>query len=432
MSRVLTIAQSEFLTLVKTKAFIIGIVLMPVLMAAFFFFMSYAERQMDVEQRRFAVIDHTGVLFDAVRTAAEARNAENVTDGKRTGPEFIPTLVTLAGQSVDDVKVDLSSEVRSKRLFAFVEIPAETLTDTTGKLPPILYYAENTSYQPLPSWLRTTLNDEITRLRFDDAGIDQALIARLNTRAALTSFGLVDRAADGTVKEAQEVDALARVAMPTFFLILMFMSVMTAGTHLLNAIIEEKMSKISEVLLGSVTPFQLMAGKLLGVVGVSLLLTSVYLLGGFYLVFSSGRWDLLDPGLIAWFLVFMVCASLLFGSIFLALGSACSDLKDAQSMMQPAMILILLAYMGSFIVIQNPESTIAIGMSFFPTMTPFAMLLRMAMPPGPPLWHVLLSVSMLVATTWFCVWAGGRIFRVGILMQGKAPTLPELVKWIRK
>ncbi len=432
MNRVLTIAQSEFLTLVKTKAFIIGIVLMPVLMAAFFFFMSYAERQMDVERRQFAVIDHTGVLFDAVRTAADARNAEHVTDGKRTGPEFIPTLVSLDGRSVDDVKVELSDEIRGDSLFAFVEIPAATLTDTTGDLPPILYYAENSSYQPLPTWLRTVLNDEITRLRFADAGIDQALIARLNTRAALTTFGLVDRATDGTVKEAQEVDALARVAMPMFFLILMFMSVMTAGTHLLNAIIEEKMSKISEVLLGSVTPFQLMAGKLLGVVGVSLLLTAVYLVGGFYLVFSSGRWDLLDPGLIAWFILFMVCASLLYGAIFLALGSACSDLKDAQSMMQPAMILIMLAYLGSFIVIQNPESNVAIGMSFFPTMTPFAMLLRMAMPPGPPLWHVLLSVSLLVATTWFCVWAGGRIFRVGILMQGKAPTLPELVKWIRK
>jgi ABC-2 type transport system permease protein len=432
VNRILTIAQSEFLTLVKTKAFIIGIVLMPVLMAAFFFFMSYAERQIDVERRPFAVIDHTGVLFDAISTAAIARNAENVADGKQTGPEFVPRRVALDGRTVDDVKVELSNEIRDEALFAFVEIPAETLTQTSGELPPILYYAENTSYQPLPTWLRTTLNDEITRRRFDDAGIDQALIARLNTRAALTTFGLVDRATDGTVKEAQEVDALARVAMPTFFLVLMFMSVMTAGTHLLNAIIEEKMSKISEVLLGSVTPFQLMAGKLLGVVGVSLLLTSVYLIGGFYLVFSSGRWDLLNPGLIAWFVVFMVCASLLFGSIFLALGSACSDLKDAQSMMQPAMILLLLAYMGSFIVIQNPESNVAIGMSFFPTMTPFAMLLRMAMPPGPPLWHVLLSVAGLVGTTLFCVWAGGRIFRVGILMQGKAPTLPELVKWIRK
>jgi ABC-2 type transport system permease protein len=172
-------------------------------------------------------------------------------------------------------------------------------------------------------------------------------------------------------------------------------------------------------------------GKLFGVVGVALLLTFVYFSGALYALFSSGRWDLFDPALLAWFVVFVVCAALLYGSVFLALGSACSDLKDAQSMMQPAIILLLLAYMGSFVVIQNPESNIAIGMSFFPTMTPFAMMLRMAMPPGPPMWHVLLSLAGLIGTTAFCLWAASRIFRVGILMQGKAPTLPELLKWIR-
>ena len=90
MSRVLIIAQSEFLTLVKTKAFIIGILLMPILMVAFFFFMSYAERQIDTERRPFAVLDHTGVLFDAVQAAATERNAGYVVDGERTGPEFLP------------------------------------------------------------------------------------------------------------------------------------------------------------------------------------------------------------------------------------------------------------------------------------------------------------------------------------------------------
>jgi ABC-2 type transport system permease protein len=430
VSRVLTIAQSEFLTLVKTKAFIIGILLMPVLMVGFFFFMSYAERQVDAERRSFVVIDQTGVLFDALRAAAEERNAQYVNDGVRTGPEFLPEQIDLDGRPVDELKLDLSARVREKEIFAFVEIPADAVSAAAGDVPPIRYYAESTSYEALPNWLRTTLNEEITRRRYDAAGIDQALIASLNTRTPLSTFGLVERAADGSVSEAQEVDDVARVIMPVFFLVLMFMSVITAGTHLLNAIIEEKMSKIAEVLLGSVTPFQLLAGKLFGVVGVSLLLASIYLIGGFYVVFSSGRWDLLNPGLIAWFVVFLVCASLLFGSIFLALGSACSDLKDAQSMMQPAMILVMLAYLGSFIVIQNPESNVAIGMSFFPTMTPFAMLLRMAAPPGPPLWQVLLSVTGLVATTAFCIWAGSRIFRVGILMQGKAPTLPELVKWI--
>jgi ABC-2 type transport system permease protein len=431
MSRILTIAQSEFLTLVKTKAFIFGLLLMPVLMAGFFFFMSYAQDHIDVERRPFAVIDHTGQLYAPLRAAAEQRNAPFVSGDTRTGPEFVPSEIALGGRTVDEVKVDLSEQVRKKDLFAFVEIPAEVITATAGTVPPIHYYAENTTYEPLPNWLRTALNEEITKRRFDQAGIDQALITRLNTRTPLSTFGLLERAADGSVTEAKEVDALARMALPFFLLVLMFMAVMTTAQQLLNAIIEEKMSKISEVLLGSVTPFQLLMGKLLGVVAVALLLAAVYFAGGLYALVASGRLDLLNPAILAWFLVFLVCASLLYGSVFLALGSACSDLKDAQSMMQPAMVLIMLAYLGSFIVIQNPESSIAVGMSFFPTMTPFAMMLRMAMPPGPPLWQVLLSVALLIATTGFCVWAGGRIFRIGILMQGKAPTLPELLKWIR-
>lgn len=432
MSRIFTIAQSEFTTLVKTKAFLFGIILMPVLMVGFFFFMSFAQRHVDVETRPFAVIDHTGVLFDAVRSAAEARNADNVDNGTRTGPEFVPSRVDLAGQSADERKVELSARVRDKSLFAFVEIPAEVLTATGTDVPPIRYYSESTSYEPLPNWLRTTLNEEITKRRFDAAGIDQAMITRLNTRTPLSTFGLVERATDGSVKEAQEVDELARMVVPFFFLFLMFMTVMTAAQQLLNAIIEEKMSKISEVLLGSVTPFQLLMGKLLGVVAVALLLTFVYFSGGIYALMSSGRWDLFNPALVGWFVVFVVCAALLYGSLFLALGSACSDLKDAQSMMQPAMILIMLPYLGSFIVIQNPESTLAVGMSFFPTMTPFTMMLRIAMPPGPPMWQVLVSVLGLVACTALFVWAASRIFRVGILMQGKAPTLPELLKWIGK
>ena len=123
---------------------------------------------------------------------------------------------------------------------------------------------------------------------------------------------------------------------------------------------------------------------------------------------------------------------LLFGSIFLALSSACSDLKDAQSMLQPAMMLVIVAYMASFLVIRAPDSGIAVGLSFVPTVTPFAMLLRLALPPGPPLWQAWLSVAILLATTFGVVWAAGRIFRVGLLMQGKAPNLPELLRWIRR
>ena len=430
MKRVLTIAQSEFLTLVKTKAFIIGIFLMPVLMVGFFTFMSYAERHADTETRAFAVLDASGMFYDAIATAAGTYNDKSGSGTNQAGPHFVPKRVDLAGRTVDDIKVELSDQVRKKELFAFVDIPANVL-DADQKAA-VHYYAENTSYERLPDWLRTTLNDEIAKRRFDGAGVDRALVSKLTSRTPLTTFGLVERASDGKVSEAKEVDEVARFVFPFFFLILMFMAVMTSAQHLLNAIIEEKMSKISEVLLGSVSPFQLLSGKLLGVVGVSLLLALVYFSGGTYAALRTGRQDLINPALIAWFLVFLVCAALMFGSIFLALGSACSDLKDAQSMLQPAMILVILAYLGSFVVMRAPDSPLAVGMSFFPTMTPFAMMLRMVMPPGPPVWQIALAVLILVLSTVFFMWAAGRIFRIGLLMQGKAPTLPELMKWVRQ
>ena len=411
MKRVLTIAQSEFLTLVKTKAFIIGIFLMPVLMFGFVTFMSYAERHADTETRAFAVLDPSGNFYDAIATAAGTYNDKSGSGTTQAGPHFVPKRVDLAGRTADDVKVELSEQVRKKELFAFVEIPANVL-DADRKAA-LHYYAENTSYERLPDWLRTTLNDEIAKRRFDNAGVDRALVSKLTSRTPLTTFGLVERASDGKVSEAKEVDEVARFVFPFFFLILMFMAVMTSAQHLLNAIIEEKMSKISEVLLGSVSPFQLLAGKLLGVVAVSLLLALVYFSGGTYAALQTGRQDLINPVLIAWFLVFLVCAALMFGSIFLALGSACSDLKDAQSMLQPAMILVILAYLGSFVVMRAPESPLAVGMSFFPTMTPFAMMLRMVMPPGPPVWQIAVAVLILVLTTVFFMWAAGRIFGSG-------------------
>ena len=119
--------------------------------------------------------------------------------------------------------------------------------------------------------------------------------------------------------------------------------------------------------------------------------------------------------------------------LFLARGVSVtgSDLKDSQSMVQPAMMLIILAYLASFVVMRAPESGLSVGLSMFPTITPFAMMLRLVMPPGPPLWQVLVSVALLIAATAAVVWAAGRIFRVGLLMQGKPPNIPELLKWIR-
>jgi ABC-type Na+ efflux pump permease subunit len=173
-----------------------------------------------------------------------------------------------------------------------------------------------------------------------------------------------------------------------------------------------------------------MAGKLLGVTAVSTLLAAFYLMGGSYALFFAGRIDILQPSLILWFLLFLVCAALMYGSVFVAIGAAASDIKDAQGMMQPTMILLILPIVLAQLVIQHPDSGVAVGASFFPTATPFLMLVRLALKPGPPLWQVLGSAGLTLATAAFFVWAAGRIFRVGLLMQGKGATLPEMVKWI--
>ena len=429
MGRIFTIAQSEFIGLVKTKAFIFGILMTPALMTGFITFMNYAEKHVDTTDRAVAVIDQTGVLYEPLAAAAAKYNQEAGSGETKKKPHFLLSRVDPGSRSVEDAAVDLSAQIKSKELFAFVVLPPGLL-DAASK-EKMRLYAQTTSTRQVSDWIEETVNDEIARQRFKTAGVDQALVEKLTKRAELDSFGLVERNVDGKAVPAKEVDDLSRMGVPMFVLVLMFIAVITGAMHLLNAVIEEKMSKISEVLLGSATPTELMAGKLLGIVSVSVVLTIVYLLGGIYMLTSFGRADLIDPRLIAWFFVFMLLAALMFGAMFLAVGSACSDLKDSQSMVQPVMMLILLAYLGSFVVMRSPESGFAVGLSFVPTMAPFTMMLRLAQPPGPPLWQVLLSIVLLMATTAFIVWAAGRIFRIGLLMQGKPPTIPELVKWVR-
>lgn len=444
---ILTIAQSEFLRLARSKAFIIGILLMPILVGIMTLFSKYTNEHIDLEDRHVAVVDNTGVLYAPLDDASKEFNAASVKDGVRKGPNFLLERVDPAGRSLDEIKLELSNRIRKHDLFAFVIVPPGVLDtpeartkvrddkqkakDKPDPAKTIQYHTETVSYDALPDWLERTLGDAIAKERLKRAGMDADLAARLSAQTEFSTYGLVARAPDGKVSEAPKVDVLAVIGPPAFFLVLMFMAVMTSAQHLLSAIIEEKMSRIIEVLLGSVSPFELLMGKLIGVSTVAILLVLVYFAGATFFVFQSGRWDLLNPALMAWFVVFLICAALMFGAIFLALGSACATISDAQSLLQPAMMLMLLGYLGSFIALRAPDSPLTVALSFFPTMTPFTMMVRMAVPPGVPLWQVVLSVAILISATGFVVWAASRVFRIGVLMQGKAPNLPELMRWVR-
>ena len=430
MNRIFVVAQSEFLILVKTKAFFIGLLLMPVIMAGAIGFQVYAEKHSDRDDHKFVVIDHSGVLYAPLAEAANAFNQKNGTGETRTGPNFIVEPASAGAASDEAYHLALSEQIKNKALFAFVEIPAAVVDPNVETPPAIQYYTETPSYDRLPEWLGRTLNDEITKRRFNTAGVDQALVKKLSVRADVQTMGLVTKKADGSLAKAKETDPITTFVAPFAVLFIMFMSVMSTAPQLLNAVIEEKMSRISEVLVASVSPFELLLGKLFGVTAVAVLLAFVYFIGAGYYMIYAGRTELVQPALMGWFVVFLICCVLMFGSMFLAIGSACSDIKDAQSMMQPVMMLMMVGYIGSFAVLRAPESNLALGLSFFPTSAPFIMMLRMAMQPTPPLWQPALALAITLITAVGFVWAASRIFRVGLLMQGKGATFREMLRWV--
>jgi ABC-2 type transport system permease protein len=198
----------------------------------------------------------------------------------------------------------------------------------------------------------------------------------------------------------------------------------------MQGVVEEKMQRIAEMVLGSVRPFQLMMGKLLGLMGVSLTLSALYLGGAYWAANHYGVAELVSPGLIVWFLVFLSLAILMYGSRFIAVGAACSDIRDTQTMLWPVMLVACLPMFVWINVAREPASSFSTGISFFPFATPTLMIIRMAVPPGIGHLQPLLGVAVMFVTTVACVYIAGRVFRVGILMQGKGASLRDLGRWI--
>jgi ABC-2 type transport system permease protein len=213
-------------------------------------------------------------------------------------------------------------------------------------------------------------------------------------------------------------------------MILMFMLILVGGTPAMQGVVEEKMQRIAEMVLGSVRPFQLMMGKLLGLMGVSLTLSALYLGGAYWAANHYGVADLVSPGLIVWFVIFLCLAILMYGSLFIAVGAACSDIRDTQTMLWPVMLVACLPMFVWINVAREPTSSFSTGISFFPFATPTLMLIRLAVPPGIGYVQPLLGVAVMLVTTVACVYIAGRVFRVGILMQGKGASLRDLGRWI--
>jgi len=428
MNKTLIVAASEFTTLTRSKAFLLGLLMMPVFMGIAVGVQRFTREATDIKDRRFVVVDRTGVLFAPLKASADDWNRAARGGATQTLPLFLPSEASFE-EGDEEARAALSDRVRRNEIYAFVEIPKEALEP--GSTSTIRYYSNHPAYRALPAWISSTVNREIMNVRFRDAAVDRQLVARLTKRVETSELGLMQRDATGAIKAAAPVDKVRTMGIPVTMMMILLFSVMSGAPQLLNSVIEEKMSRISEVLIGSITPFELMMGKLIGSVSVSVLLAGVYLVGGTFVARHYGYADSIRGSDMAWLVLFLLIAGFMFGAIFITIGAACSDLKDAQGMMTPAMLIMMLPWMTWFAILNAPESPMSVGLSMFPTATPFLMLLRIMLPPGPPVWQIAVSVVLTTLTSIAAVYAAGKIFRTGLLMQGKAATFGEMWKWVR-
>ncbi len=450
IKKIWVVASAEFGTAVRTRAFLVGMFFMPVIIGLSMGIQALAARRVDARPRTFAVVDRTGELLSSIETAVKTYNEQlagpkgNLTRPPLRLEKVAPSL------SAGAASLELSDRIRRGQLDAYAVIPAEAVKPPTAdSVRPLAleYHSDNPNDDVVRNWLIGIVNAEVRKRRFRAAGLDPELADRLNQPLQLENLGLVERAAttavlatspgadhapsgEPEIRAAEKVDPVRTIAVPMALMLTMFLLVMTTTPQLLNSAMEEKMSKISEVLLGSVPPFELMMGKLLGFAGIGVVLAVLYVGGGYGLAAYYGYADALSLGILASLGLFLVLAILLYGSLFMAIGAACADLKDAQSLMMPVMILVMLPSMAMVAVLKDPSSGLSVGVSLFPPASPFLMLMRMALRPSPPAWQVGLAIVGTMLTTILCVWAAAKVFRTGLLMQGKTPSYREIVRWV--
>lgn len=434
MRRVFWLARREYLASVKTKGFVIGLVLAPVLMFGSVLAMALLGDRVDTTDKRIAVLDRSGVVAEAVVTAAEERTADVVYDkdsGKKIKPAYVIEVVEPDTADPRGQELRLSDRVRSGKLSGFLVVGPEALhPGGNEEAARISYHSRSSAFDESAGWLGSPVNGELRRARLAEAGIDSAAADNALQWINVKNMDLIE--VDETSGEIQEAHASSRakaILIPFAVIILLFILVLMGASPLLNSIMEEKTQRIAEVLLGSITPSQFMAGKILGGVAVSLTASSVYVLGGLAAVTYTGAITQAPLHIIPWFFAFLLLAIIMYGAVYAALGAVCTDPKDAQNLMFPAMLPTLIPMFVLVPVAKEPLTGWATAMSLFPPFTPPLMLVRMASPYDIPAWQPWVGLLGVLLFAVLFVWIGGRIFRVGILMQGKSPTLANIVKW---
>ncbi len=391
--------------------------------------------KVDINDKKIAIIDHSGIMADTLVKTAEYRNTHEIYDpetGEKVRPAYILEIIETDSASLFETKMKLSDRVRSKELHAFMEIgPGIVHPADDPEKARILYYSEHAFMDDVINWFTWPINNRVRQIRVDELNLDEEEIGDLFHYNYPERMGLINvDKKTGDVQDAQRTDELQTFLIPYILVLLMFLMVMMSAVPLLTAVMEEKLERIAEVLLGSVTPFQFMMGKILGSISVSMTVSAVYVIAGIVAAKQMDVGDMIPYHVLPWFFVYLILFVIMVGSAMAALGSACNDNKDAQSLQFPAMIPVILPLFIMVPIIQNPAGSMATTLSLIPPFTPALMIIRLSTPVTIPVWQPVAGLVGVILFTLFSVWAGGRVFRTLILMQGVKPKLGNLLRLV--
>ncbi|MEN8203284.1 MAG: ABC transporter permease [Bacteroidota bacterium] len=435
MNKILTLFKREYRAAVRTKSFIISLILLPIMMGGGFAAMLIMENKTDTEDKNFVVVDHSGLMEEALQAALDLRNQDQILNpetGEKVGSFYNVEFLEPA-EDVMAQQRELSLRVKATELHAFIEIGPDILHPAEESESFLRYYSEHAFGDDIRYWFRNIINDQLRMLRVAELMLESEQTADLFHWLEVEGMGLVtvDKKT-GEQQEAQKSNEMQSFLVPYVITLLMFMLVMMSAVPLLTAVMEEKSEKIAEVLLGTITPFQFMMGKVLGGIGVSLTIAAIYVAALIFSLNRMGYESLIPYDVLPWFFVYTIFFIVMVGSGMASLGATANDSKDAQSLTFPGIIPVILPLFIMVPVIQDPSGPLATTMSLIPPFTPTMMMIRLATPVTVPLWQPIVGLIGVILFTIFTVWIGARVFRTAILIQGQKPTIANLIKYAFK
>ena len=454
MSRILGIAVREFAATCLNKAFFFGAIVMPILVYGLIIVTMTTglfTGEKPVLTGTVAIVDTTPDQFvsDALESYFDAatqaqRLAEQEAD---IDAALDATGVPMPQMQRDMVKRMAASSNRMdltlERLGADADLEAEKARVFTSDGPLMLvtidgsvlgeggeftvFHRKNVNLDCVDA-VSDEIKSRVVDRRLDDAAFtdEQLTLIDVLQRRPSSNFTTI------TEQGERDTNTVLTKALPFVFLMLLWISVMMGGQYLLMSTIEEKSTRVMEVLLSAVSPLNLMIGKILGQAAVGLLWLGMYSTLGIGAAAQFGFLADIDLSLLVWLVVYFVMAYLMFASLFAAAGSAVTDIREANAFVTPIMLLLMVPFMLMIPLNENPESVLAHALSYFPPTTPFVMVIRMAQPSSEVTLFQFLTTSLVgFAGVFALMWVAAKIFRVGVLMYGQPPSPMEMLKWLR-